>query len=131
MGLCVTAAWVALSSELSVALTAGGVLEAIVVSEWIQQTEEPGWAAWLVGTAFALVACTLPRRRRMTLQQLHQAQHLLAKRSRAEERNRIAAEVHDVVGRALTVSLLHIGSARLALDEEPEEAGVRSARRSD
>jgi hypothetical protein len=73
MGLCVTAAWVALSSELSVALTAGGVLEAIVVSEWIQQTEEPGWAAWLVGTAFTLVACTLPRRRRMTLQQLHQA----------------------------------------------------------
>ena len=122
MGLCVTAAWVALSSSLPVALTAAGVLGAVLVSEWIQQTEEPGWAAWLVGTAFTVVASTFARRLRMTVEQLREAQHQLAERTRAEERNRIAAEVHDVVGHALTVSLLHIGSARLALDEEPEEA---------
>ena len=122
MGLCVTAAWVALSSALPVALTAAGVLGAVLVSEWIQQTDEPGWAAWLVGTAFTVVACTFARRLRMTVEQLREAQHQLAERTRAEERNRIAAEVHDVVGHALTVSLLHIGSARLALDEEPEEA---------
>ena len=122
MGLCVTAAWVALTSELAVALVAGAVLGATLVSEWIQQVEEPGWAAWLVGTAFTLVACTFARRLRMTVDQLRAAQHQLAERSRAEERNRIAAEVHDVVGHALTVSLLHIGSARLALDEEPREA---------
>ena len=30
--------------------------------------------------------------------------------------------MHDVIGHALTVSLLHISSARLALDEDPEEA---------
>ena len=122
MGLCVTAGWVALSSALPVALTAGAVLGAVLVSEWIQQTEEPGWAAWIVGTAFTLVACTFARRLRLTVEQLREAQHQLAERSRAEERNRIAAEVHDVVGHALTVSLLHISSARLALDEEPEEA---------
>ena len=98
------------------------MLGAVLVSEWIQQTDEPGWAAWLVGTAFTVVACTFARRLRMTVEQLREAQHQLAERSRAEERNRIAAEVHDVVGHALTVSLLHIGSARLALDEEPEEA---------
>jgi signal transduction histidine kinase len=122
MGLCVTAAWVALTSELAVALTGGAFLGATVVSEWIQQVEEPGWAAWLTGTAFTLVACTFARRLRLTVVQLREAQHQLAERSRAEERNRIAAEVHDVVGHALTVSLLHIGSARLALDEEPQEA---------
>jgi signal transduction histidine kinase len=122
MGLCVTAAWVALSSALPVALTAGGVLGAVLVSQWILQTDEPGWAAWLVGTAFTIVACTFARRLRMTVEQLREAQQHLAERSRAEERNRIAAEVHDVVGHALTVSLLHIGSARLALDEEPGEA---------
>ena len=54
--------------------------------------------------------------------QLRAAQDELAERSRAEERNRIAAEVHDVIGHALTVSLLHIGGARLALDEDPQEA---------
>jgi signal transduction histidine kinase len=122
MGLCVTAAWVALTSELPVALAGGAILGATLVSEWIQQVEEPGWAAWLVGTAFTLVACTFARRLRLTVDQLREAQHQLAERSRAEERNRIAAEVHDVVGHALTVSLLHIGSARLALDEEPQEA---------
>ncbi len=122
MGFCVTAAWVALTSELPLAITAGGVLGATLVSEWIQQTEEPGWAPWLVGTAFTTVVCIFARRLNATVEQLHEAQHQLAERSRAEERNRIAAEVHDVLGHALTVSLLHIGSARLALDEEPEEA---------
>ena len=122
MGLCVTAAWVALTSELPVVVTAGVVLGATVVSEWIQQTEEAGWAAWLVGTAFTVVACTFARGLRMTVEQLREAQHQLAEQSRAEERNRVAAEVHDVVGHALTVSLLHISSARLALDDEPEEA---------
>jgi signal transduction histidine kinase len=121
-GLCVAAAWVALTSALPVALTVGGVLGVTVVSEWIQQTEEPGWAAWFVGTAFTVVACTFARRLRLTVEQLREAQHVLAERSRAEERNRIAAEVHDVLGHVLTVSLLHIGSARLALDDEPEEA---------
>jgi signal transduction histidine kinase len=122
MGLCVTVAWVALTSDLPVAITAGAVLMAVLVSEWIQQTGEAGWAAWLVGTAFTLVACAFARQLRLTVEQLREAQHQLAERSRAEERNRIAAEVHDVVGHALTVSLLHIAGARLALDEEPEEA---------
>ena len=122
MGLCVTAAWVALTSQPAVALTAGAALGALPVWEWSRQVEEPGWAAWLVGTAFTVVACMFARRLRVTVEQLREAQHQLAERSRAEERNRIAAEVHDVVGHALTVSLLHIGSARLALDEEPEEA---------
>ena len=58
----------------------------------------------------------------ITVEQLEAAQHQLAERSRAEERTRIAGEVHDVIGHALTVSLLHIGSARLALDEDPQEA---------
>jgi signal transduction histidine kinase len=54
--------------------------------------------------------------------ELGAAQDELAERSRAEERTRIAAEVHDVIGHALTVSLLHISGARLALDEDPQEA---------
>jgi signal transduction histidine kinase len=122
MGLCIIAAWVALTSTLPVVLTAGGILGVVAISEWILETTEPGWAAWFVGTAFTLVACTFARRLRMTVEQLREAQHQLAERSRAEERNRIAGDVHDVLGHVLTVSLLHIGSARLALDEEPDDA---------
>ena len=38
----------------------------------------------------------------------------LAARARAEERNRIARELHDVIAHTLTVLLLHVSSARLA-----------------
>ncbi|WP_322937241.1 sensor histidine kinase [Nocardioides bizhenqiangii] len=122
MGFCVAAGWVALVSTLPATLTVGGVLGLTLVSEWAQQTEEPGWAAWITGTAFTLVACIFARRLRETVRQLEAAQHQLAERSRAEERTRIAGEMHDVIGHALTVSLLHISGARLALDEDPDEA---------
>ena len=46
----------------------------------------------------------------------------MADRARADERNRIAGEMHDVIGHALTVSLLHVSSAQLALDDDPETA---------
>jgi signal transduction histidine kinase len=68
------------------------------------------------------VVCLLARRQRELVEQLHAAQAGLADRARLEERTRIAREMHDVVGHALTVSLLHVASARLALDEDPEEA---------
>ncbi len=121
MGLCVCAGWVAATSPLPVVVTSGVAFSAAVASELIQQPDEPGWFPWLTGTLVTLIAFTFSRRLRLTVDQLHEAQHQLAERSRAEERTRIAAEVHDVVGHALTVSLLHIGSARLALDEEPDE----------
>jgi signal transduction histidine kinase len=40
-----------------------------------------------------------------------------------EERNRIARELHDVIGHTLTVSLLHVQSARLAVEHDPADAG--------
>jgi signal transduction histidine kinase len=122
MGLCVIAAWGALTSALPVALTMFGVLAAAPIGEWVLQPSEPGWGAWLMGTAFTTVACVFGRRLRVTVSELQATRAELAARTRAEERSRIAGEVHDVIGHALTVSLLHIGSARLALDDEPDEA---------
>jgi signal transduction histidine kinase len=46
----------------------------------------------------------------------------LAERTRAEERNRIARELHDVIAHSLTVSLLHVASARLAVEHDPADA---------
>ena len=85
-------------------------------------TAEPGWGAWFAGISFTTALTIFARRLRLAMVQLRAAQDELAERSRAEERNRIAAEVHDVIGHALTVSLLHISGARLALDEDPQEA---------
>ncbi len=79
------------------------------------------------GTALTTVSCTFARRLRTLVAQLREAHAGLAERARAEERNRIAAEMHDVIGHAMTVSLLHVSSARLALDEDPAEAGAALA----
>ncbi|MGH3153093.1 MAG: sensor histidine kinase, partial [Streptosporangiaceae bacterium] len=46
----------------------------------------------------------------------------LAEQARTAERNRIARELHDVLGHTLTVSLLHVQSARLAVEHDPDDA---------
>lgn len=121
-GLCVLAGWVALVSVLPVSAVLGSALVATLVGQWLDQTDEPGWGAWIAGTVFTATACVFARQQRLLVVQLREAQAGLADRARAEERNRIAGEMHDVIGHALTVSLLHVSSARLALDDDPDEA---------
>ena len=130
MGLCVIAAWAALTSTLPVALTMFGVLAAVTVGEWVLFASEPGWSAWLMGTAFTTVACVFAQRLRLTVTELRATQAELAARTRAEERGRIAGEVHDVIGHALTVSLLHIGSAVWRSTTNRIRPGNRSSRPS-
>lgn len=73
---------------------------------------------WIAGTTFTVGACSFARRQRVLVERLHAAQEALAQRARTDERHRIAREMHDLVGHGLTVTLLHIGSARLALDDD-------------
>jgi signal transduction histidine kinase len=82
----------------------------------------PGWLPWMGGLlATAAAGAALAHERRL-LEQLRAAQAGLAERSRVEERARIARDLHDVIAHSLTVSLLHISGARLALRDDPEEA---------
>ena len=121
-GLCVLAGWAAFAVPAAPAFTLTGLLVAVFAAEWVRVSGEPGWGAWVAGTVFTTVACHLSRRQRQLVLALREAQAGLADRARAEERTRIAREMHDVIGHALTVSLLHVSSARLALDDDPEEA---------
>ena len=122
--MCVIAGWAAFGAPVlpGVVLCLG--LLATFVIEWAFSAEH-GWPPWLAGTAFTAVAAVFAQRQRQLAVQLHAAQAGLADRARAEERSRIAGEVHDVIGHALTVTLLHLGSARLALDEGLD--GARAA----
>jgi signal transduction histidine kinase len=121
-GVCVLAGWVALVAPTVEVGAVVAALIAVLVGQWLNQTDEPGWASWITGTVFTMVACVLVQRQQRLVVQLEETQADLADRARAEERNRIAAEMHDVIGHALTVSLLHVSSARLALDDVPEQA---------
>lgn len=124
---CVLAAWCSLRGgrRIGVAFTTAAAV--VFIGEWMVVEADLGWAPWIAGTVFTTVVCLMARRQRELLDQLRAAQSGLADRARAEERNRIARELHDVIGHALTVSLLHVTSARLALDEDPPEAAAALA----
>ena len=69
--------------------------------------------AWIAGRAI--------RRRRMRESQLER-EKAEAEAAIAEERSRIARELHDVVAHAISVIVLQARGGRRLLDEEPEEA---------
>ncbi|HET8584045.1 MAG TPA: sensor histidine kinase [Jatrophihabitans sp.] len=121
-GIPVLAAWCAMTTALPVVLGywAGALL--LIGGEWVFATPDPGWGAWLGGTCFSVVGCYFGSRQHDLNVQLREAQAGLAARAQAEERNRIARELHDVIAHSLTVSLLHVSSARLALADAPDEA---------
>ncbi len=57
-----------------------------------------------------------------TVLQLRAAQDQLATASVLEDRQRVAADVHDVVGHAMAVTMLHVNAARLSLPANPDAA---------
>jgi signal transduction histidine kinase len=95
----------------------------LFASEWLWGQPDPGWGAWLAGTTLTVAFSLLIRHDRDLLRRLRLAQAGLAEQARAQERNRIARELHDVIGHTLTVSLLHVQSARLAVEHDPADAG--------
>jgi signal transduction histidine kinase len=102
------------------ALWAGVIV--LFACNWLFAFADLGWLPWMVGTSVCLAAGLLLDHERMLLGELREAQAGLAERSRAEERNRIARDLHDVIAHSLTVSLLHISSARLAVEHDPADA---------
>jgi signal transduction histidine kinase len=121
-GICVIVGWVALEAPSRMAVSAGVVLVAMFAIQLVTVSAEPGWVTWMAGTVFTTGACIFARRQRVLVERLHAAQVELAQRARTDERHRIAREMHDLVGHSLTVTLLHIGSARLALDDDLDTA---------
>jgi signal transduction histidine kinase len=117
-GVCILAGWCAYvgSVPVTIALWAGAVVTFGL--EWALTVDDRGWASWIAGTTFATFGFLLVRREKDLAGQLRAAQAGLADRARAEERNRIARELHDVIAHSLTVSLLHVSSARLAVEED-------------
>jgi signal transduction histidine kinase len=122
IAVCLIATWcVLIGSRLEgLAYWAGAMI--LFAVEWLAVKPDPGWAAWLAGVTLTALFGLLIRHERDLLRQLRQAQAGLAEQARAQERNRIARELHDVIGHTLTVSLLHVQSARLAVEHDPADA---------
>jgi signal transduction histidine kinase len=119
---CLLAGWCALAGARRAALLYVAGLVVVLAAEQLWATSDPGWLAWGVGTACMVAAGLLVRHQLVLVAELRIAQAGLADRARAEERNRIARELHDVIAHSLTVSLLHIASARMAVRFDPDDA---------
>ena len=90
--------------------------------QWAVFSPDQGWGAWLAGSTLMVLGGLLLRNQFMLVAQLRAAQAGLAAQARTEERNRISRDLHDVIAHSLTVSLLHVMSARLAVESDPDDA---------
>jgi signal transduction histidine kinase len=77
---------------------------------------------YLLGIVIAWAWGFAVREQYELIQELKAAQAGLAERAAADERQRIAREIHDVIAHSLAVTMLHLTGARLALRRDPEEA---------
>ncbi len=121
-GICTLAGWCVLLGRRwdGAVFWAGAVV--VFGLEWLFMTPDPGWAAWVAGTTFTVLGALLVRHEMRLMLDLRTAQAGLLANARTEERNRIARELHDVIAHSLTVSLLYVTSARVALEHAPAEA---------
>ncbi|HEY1628047.1 MAG TPA: sensor histidine kinase [Streptosporangiaceae bacterium] len=95
---------------------------ALFIVEWVWINPDAGWSAWLAASLLTFCLGLLLRYQFDLVEQLRAAQTELASKARADERNRIARDLHDVIAHTLTVSLLHVMSARLAVEHDPADA---------
>jgi signal transduction histidine kinase len=122
IAVCLLTAWCGLVGTRLEGLTYWAATMILFTVEWLWVKLDLGWGAWLAGVTLTVGFSLLVRHEQNLLRQLRQAQAGLAEQAKTQERNRIARELHDVIGHTLVVSLLHVQSARLAVEHDPADA---------
>src|SRR5580693_7407084 len=119
---CLLAGWCVIVVSRRVGLIYWAAIMILFAVEWLWIRPDPGWGAWLAGSTLTVLFALMIRHQIDLNAQLRAAQAGLAARARTQEPNRIARELHDVIGHTLVVSLLHVQSARLAVEHDPADA---------
>jgi signal transduction histidine kinase len=85
------------------------------------------WKIWVIGIAFSVVIGRGMYRQGRLRDQLDAARAELARQAQAEERRRIARDVHDLVGHGLAAVLLQVAGARHVLRRDVDGADAALA----
>jgi signal transduction histidine kinase len=115
------AAWHLGSLTKALACMALAAVAPLVVSTAMPE-EEIAWTPWAAGNVLTFVLGRNLQRQRVLIEQLEAAREALADQAVAEERQRIARELHDLAGHTLATVLLHVTGARHVLRRDPDEA---------
>lgn len=87
-------------------------------------TPDPGWPNWLGAVTLVFWSAWAARYRIEVGERLHRAERAANAAATLAERQRLAADLHDIVAHTLAVTVLHLGGARLAIEHEPERAAA-------
>ena len=93
-----------------------------VIGEFLAPEEDIGWQSWIMAHVFTFAIGRLLHRQQALIAQLEQARQALADQAVAEERRRIARELHDLAGHTLAAMLLHVTGARHVLRRDLDDA---------
>jgi len=105
----------------------GVICVALIASPAVIFTLQPSgnriaWGMWVIGIAFSAVLGWGMHLQERLSRELDAARRQLAVQAQAEERRRIARDVHDLVGQGLAAVLLQVTSARHVLRRDPDAA---------
>jgi signal transduction histidine kinase len=85
------------------------------------------WQYWMIGVGFGWGIGELGYRFRLARDELASTRALVADRAALGERQRIARDVHDVLGHSLTIVMLQLTAARHLLRRDPDMADAALA----
>jgi signal transduction histidine kinase len=86
---------------------------------------------WVIGITFGWGGGFAVRQMMLMTTRLQDAQRGLAEKAASDERSRIAREVHDVIAHSMSVTMLHITAARMALERARSDAALEALREAE
>ena len=122
VNLVLYSAWHLGSTTRAVAILAVSAATPWFVAHQLAPESEIGWTAWTCACLFTFALGKGLGRQQELIAQLEAARHELAEQAVAEERRRIARELHDLAGHTLAAVLLHVTGARHVLRRDVDEA---------
>jgi signal transduction histidine kinase len=115
-------AWHLGSLTRAVVIAVAAAFMPFALSNWLVPDDGIAWTPWVAATVFTFALGRVLRRQQALIEQLERAREALAVQAVAEERRRIARELHDLAGHTLAAMLLHVTGARHVLRRDLDEA---------
>jgi signal transduction histidine kinase len=109
--------WIVFTGSLREAVFATAIAIVAVIG-YVHYDTPDRWLPWIAGIAATGLFMRMLVAQRELVAELRAAQADLARQAVANERRRIAGEIHDIAAHALAVTVLHLTGARMRVQRE-------------